>query len=89
MSWVELFQLMSWKPATAFSDALPGLKNKGVIRVGADADIIVVDPHIIEDWGTYQHPNQPSKGIVHVIVNGKWVLRSGKLFPKTREAFFY
>lgn len=80
--WVTVFQKLSYHPAQELSAAIPGLKNKGVLRVGADADLLVIDPKRLDDWATYQHPNQASRGIRHVFVSGQWVVRDGTFNSK-------
>ena len=88
LSWVDAFRVMSERPATLFSLTYPALKSKGRISIGADADIIIIDPKMIEDWGTYQHPVQPSRGVIHVIVNGRWVVKKGQFMGKVRPGEF-
>ena len=88
MTWGAAFELMSGRPADVMSVAYPALKAKGKLRIGGDADLIVVDPRVIEDWATYQHPVQPSRGIVHVIVNGRWVVRKGQFVTRVRPGDF-
>lgn len=89
LSWVDAFRLMSERPAGLFSRTYPQLKSKGKISVGADADIVIIDPKMIEDWGTYQHPVQPSRGVIHVIVNGRWVVKKGQFMGKVRPGEFF
>ena len=55
------------------------MKNKGRLRVGADADITVFDPATVSDQATYEKPMQPSVGIVNVIVGGTFVVRHGRM----------
>ena len=53
------------------------LRDRGVIRAGAFADLVVFDPARILDVGTYEDPNHPPAGIHHVFVNGARVVRDG------------
>jgi N-acyl-D-amino-acid deacylase len=62
---------------TGFSAAKFGLRDRGVIREGAFADLVVFDPARILDVGTYEDPNHPPAGIHHVFVNGVSVVRDG------------
>ncbi len=55
-----------------------GLKDRGVIRVGALADLALWDPATIIDRATYEDPEQPAEGIVAVLVNGRPVWREGR-----------
>ena len=51
-----------------------GLRDRGLIRVGHMADLVVFNPATIADTATYQRPLQYPTGIEHVIVNGVPVL---------------
>jgi N-acyl-D-amino-acid deacylase len=55
-----------------------GLKDRGVIRVGARADLVVFDPKRVADEATYEDPHRYPTGIEHVLVNGRWVIRDGQ-----------
>jgi N-acyl-D-amino-acid deacylase len=52
-----------------------GLTDRGVVRAGAFADLVLFDPATVADVGTYQDPAQPPTGIAAVIVNGEVVVR--------------
>lgn len=56
-----------------------GMKNKGRIAVGADADLTVFNPATIIDRATFEKPAQYSEGIEYVLVNGTPVVSGGKL----------
>jgi N-acyl-D-amino-acid deacylase len=47
-----------------------GLKDRGTLRPGAWADILVFDPARVRDAATYLEPHQMSEGIDYVLVNG-------------------
>ena len=47
-----------------------GIDDRGVIREGAYADIVVFDPETISETGDFVHPNRPPAGIEQVLVNG-------------------
>jgi dihydroorotase len=66
---------MTLMPAERIAPYAPAMKNKGRLRVGADADITVFDPARIIDRATYEEPMQYSEGVVHVLVDGKFVVR--------------
>ncbi|MDQ7041305.1 MAG: D-aminoacylase [Rhodothermus sp.] len=55
------------------------LKDRGVLRAGAYADVVVLDLNRMQDHATFTHPHQYAEGIVHVFVNGQAVLLHGKL----------
>ena len=55
-----------------------GLKDRGVLKEGAFADIAVFDPDTVEDAATFVNPIQPAKGTDAVIVNGQIAWRNGK-----------
>jgi N-acyl-D-aspartate/D-glutamate deacylase len=55
------------------------MRNKGRIKVGADADIVVLDPARVVDKATFENPAQYSEGIPYVLVNGVAVVQDGKL----------
>lgn len=55
------------------------LPDRGYIAQGLKADIVVLDPERIQDRATYEEPQRPAEGTVHVIVNGVFALRDGAL----------
>ncbi len=54
-----------------------GLTDRGVLREGALADVVVFDPATVIDVGTYEDPKHAPAGIAHVFVNGTQVVRDG------------
>jgi N-acyl-D-amino-acid deacylase len=63
---------------TSLPAANLGIRDRGVLRPGAFGDIVVFDPAAISDHATFQKPHQYSTGVVHVLVNGKPVLKNGE-----------
>lgn len=61
-----------------------GLSDRGVIREGAWADLVVFDPSTIAERGTVQAPNQYAAGVQHVVVNGALALRDGAFTDERR-----
>lgn len=54
-----------------------GLTDRGVIREGAVADLVVFDAAAVADRATYDEPRLPAEGIVHVLVGGEFAVRDG------------
>lgn len=52
------------------------LKDRGLLRVGSPADIVVFNPDTVEDTATYAEPRQHPVGMPHVMVNGVFVARA-------------
>jgi len=72
---------MTLMPAQRLERRVPSMRNKGRIRVGADADLTIFDPQTISDRSTFQEPAQYSEGIKFVIVNGVLIVKDGQLQP--------
>lgn len=64
---------MTQVPARAF-----GLVDRGELRVGAWADLVVFDPATVADRATYDDPTQPPVGIRAVFVNGQLAVDRGQ-----------
>ena len=54
------------------------LRDRGIIREGARADLVVFDARRIVDAATYQDPHRYPAGIEHVLVNGRFVIKHGE-----------
>ncbi|MES2894495.1 MAG: D-aminoacylase [Pseudomonadota bacterium] len=55
-----------------------GLKDRGLLKAGYFADVVVFDPATVGDKGTYEAPKQFATGVSHVVVNGAVVLSDGE-----------
>jgi dihydroorotase/N-acyl-D-amino-acid deacylase len=54
------------------------LADRGVLKAGMWADVVVFDPATITDRATFENPNQLSVGMQYVLVNGVPVIDNGK-----------
>lgn len=64
---------------TSLAASRAGLRDRGVLREGMKADVVVFDPAKVRDLSTYEDPHHFSVGVAHVVVNGTPVLRDGKM----------
>ena len=76
---IEALTKMTLMPAQRLERRVPSMKNKGRIRVGADADLILFDARSITDKSTFQDPAQYAEGIKFVVVNGVLIVKDGQL----------
>jgi N-acyl-D-aspartate/D-glutamate deacylase len=56
-----------------------GVADRGLLRKGMFADITIFDPATIRDVATFEDPKHYAEGVRHVLVNGKAVVRDGKI----------
>jgi N-acyl-D-amino-acid deacylase len=63
---------------TSLNAAKLGLRDRGLLRVGAWADVTVFDPARVIDRSTFEKSFQYGEGIEYVLVNGRGVLDRGK-----------
>jgi N-acyl-D-aspartate/D-glutamate deacylase len=78
---VNALRKMTLMPAKRLERLAPMMKNKGRIRVGADADLTIFNPALVIDKSTFEEPAKYSEGIAHVMVGGVFVVKDGKLQP--------
>ncbi len=55
-----------------------GLRDRGLLREGYKADIVVFDPAAVKDEATFTVPHRFASGIPYVIVNGSVVVDGGE-----------
>ncbi|MFN8522958.1 MAG: D-aminoacylase [Chloroflexota bacterium] len=54
-----------------------GLMDRGLVRPGMAADLVVFDPRTVVDLATPEEPEQAPRGMPHVLVNGRFAVRDG------------
>jgi N-acyl-D-amino-acid deacylase len=62
---------------TSFPANRLGLQDRGLLRPGLAADVVVFDPKRVLDRATFEDGRQPAEGVKHVLVNGQFVIRDG------------
>ena len=72
------FESVIRKMTSAVASRL-GLKDRGLIREGYKADIILFDPETMKDNSDMAHPFEMCTGLEHVMVNGTFALKNGTL----------
>ena len=77
LSLMDAVRKMTLMPAQRLEQTVPAMHAKGRVQAGADADLTVFDRVKVLDRATYERPAQFSDGIVHVLVNGTFVVRNG------------
>ncbi|MBA7588952.1 N-acyl-D-glutamate deacylase [subsurface metagenome] len=55
-----------------------GLKGRGIIQEGNFADIVIFDAQKVIDKSTFSEPEQLSEGVIHVLINGEFIVKNGK-----------
>ena len=82
---VKLFSLedavhkLAGYPASRF-----GIKQRGELKPGHFADLVLFDPNTISDQATYAEPLQPTVGMHAVLVNGTPIIEAGQPVPPER-----
>ena len=81
--WVRERRVLTLEDAIRRMTSLPartfGFKDRGVLREGAAADVLIFNPDKVQDKATFANPHQYSEGFDYIVVNGKVVGEQGKL----------
>jgi dihydroorotase/N-acyl-D-amino-acid deacylase len=76
-------KVLSLEDAIRKFSALPAqrmrLTDRGVLKAGMWADVVIFDPATVHDRATFDNPNQLSEGMDYVLVNGVPVIDQGKM----------
>ena len=80
--YVRAEQVISLEEAIKKLTSLPAehlkIRNRGFLKQGYFADIVIFDPARIQDKATFENPHQYAEGVAHVFVNGIQVLEDGE-----------
>ncbi len=91
--YVRVQHVLSLEDAVHKMSGMPaqrlGITDRGMLRVGMKADMVVFDPATVGDKATFEKPHQYSIGFSDVVVNGKPVLLSGKVTSARPGAVLY
>jgi N-acyl-D-amino-acid deacylase len=75
-------KLVTMEQAIRSASGLPaemlGFTDRGLIKEGYVADVVVFDPETIADKATFDDPHQYSEGILHVLISGVSVIKNGE-----------
>ena len=69
----EAVHKLSYLPADMF-----GLKTKGLLREGYDADVVIFDPGTLTDHADYLDPGAKNEGMKYVLVNGQLAVKDDR-----------
>jgi dihydroorotase/N-acyl-D-amino-acid deacylase len=64
---------------SAFPSQRLGLSDRGVLRTGLKADMVIFDPATVRDTATFEKPHSYAEGVSLVIINGQVVFEDGKM----------
>jgi dihydroorotase/N-acyl-D-amino-acid deacylase len=74
---------------TSFPAQRLGLLDRGLLRPGMKADMVIFDPATVKDMATFENPHQYAEGILQVIVNGQVVFEAGKMTDRRPGRILY
>jgi hypothetical protein len=81
LSLMDAIRKMSYMPALRLERSTPQACKKGRLQVGADADLVILDPQTFRDQSTFEKPAVPSTGVRYLMVNGTVVIDGGAIVP--------
>ena len=83
--YVRDLKLMPLEEAIRKMTSLPairaGIQDRGLLKRGLAADVVVFNPETVADRATLKHPSEDSIGIEYVLLNGRLVVDKGKYSP--------
>jgi len=83
---VQLFSLEeAIRKMTSLTAENVGISNRGLIAAGYYADLVLLDPELVQDMATVKAPHVPSKGILTVWVNGKVAFADGEVTKESAK----
>ena len=78
LSLMEAIRKMTLRPADRLT-AIPAMRRKGRIKPDCDADLVAFDPDRVIDRATFTAPATPSEGLAYLLVQGRVVIRQGRM----------
>lgn len=81
--YVRELKLLPLEEAVRRMTSLPAqrmrLFDRGILRPGMPADLVIFDLDRVKEKTTFEHPHAYAEGFDYVMVNGQWVIENGKL----------
>jgi cytosine/adenosine deaminase-related metal-dependent hydrolase len=81
LSLLDAVRKMSYMAALRLERSTPEGRKKGRVQVGADADLVILDPEKFRDQATFEKPAVASIGVRYLVVNGTLVIDGGAFVP--------
>jgi N-acyl-D-aspartate/D-glutamate deacylase len=78
---MDALRKMTLMPADRLRRSTPAGRQKGRLKEGADADIVIFDAKIIRDRATFAKPMAPSVGVHYLVVGGTVIVSEGEIVP--------
>jgi len=82
---ISVIERATLAPARLLEGAVPGMRRKGRVQAGCDADLIAFDPATVTDTATYRRSTSPASGMPFVVVGGELVIDGGTLNRDVRS----